>query len=58
MEDERPMPGDQLGERGLVAPQREALHQLPIRQRDGGPAQTTDVSQQNGRVHSSHDADS
>jgi len=58
IEHERPMRGDQLGERGLIACRREALHQLPIRQRDGGPAQTTNVTQQNGRVHGSHDADS
>jgi hypothetical protein len=58
MENERPMPGHQLGERRIIAIRREALHQLPIRQRDGGPAQTTNVSQQNGCVRGSHDADS
>jgi hypothetical protein len=54
----RAMPGDQLGESPFVAFCSEALHQLPIRQRDGGPAQTTNVTQQNGRVRGSHDADS
>jgi hypothetical protein len=52
------VPTDQFGERRFGALRREALQQLLVRQRDGRPAQTTNVTQQNGRVRGSHDADS